>query len=205
MHLYRVTKTMKPSPLRFCLCLIATLSLVQTARADIIMESGPPLNDIDVAPPGVSTFLTITDMGVINDLDLSVEITGTFALGIDITLIHVDTGTSAAVFQSAGDNLGSFNVTFDDEAAGGCPHTSDVTGSCIPDNLLSIFDGENIQGSWEIHFEDNSGLPGDGDDLIAWSITADVSPASAPIPASLWLVAPGLVAMLRLRRRRART
>lgn len=75
-------------------------------------------------------------------------------------------------FGCSGNNL---SVTFDDETANTyiafentCSSIPAISGTFMPQNLFSIFDGENPQGNWIISIQDNAGA--DTGDLLFASI-----------------------------------
>lgn len=112
-----------------------------------------------------STTLTITDAGTIADLDVSLDVQHTFIGDLTFTLTHDDTGTSATIYDQPGVppsqfgcNGNDINVILDDEASlpveDACGPT--ISGTYIPNQLLSAFDGESITGDWTLTMTDNA-------------------------------------------------
>ena len=57
-----------------------------------------------------------TGEGIIDDIDVSVDITHTFDGDLEISLTHVDTGTMVLLFDKHGGAGDDITTTFDDEA-----------------------------------------------------------------------------------------
>lgn len=90
-------------------------------------------------------------------------------------------------------------VTFDSEAA---TAVGPVLGSGVfrPEELLSLFNGENALGTWTLGLGDSVG----GDPLSFFSATLDITTGSAvPEPGSLALALGGLFGLAATRRRKA--
>lgn len=181
---------------------LAVLLIPGIALAASFDISGPSLAGID-APGGASTGLLVSGFPgeVVTDLNLRVGQSGPYAADIDISLTHG--AVTVLVFDATTDSGGSMDATFDDEAGSGAPHTGTITGTFLPDNPLSAFDGMPVDGTWTISFSDTI-FAGDGDGLTAWSIFGTTSPV--PEPATITLFGLGLAgfAFFSVRRRRRR-
>ena len=87
-------------------------------------------------------------------------------------------GTAINLFAGVGGDGDDFTETqLDDEAStsindGSAP----FTGSFIPNELLSAFDGENTMGTWTLSITDNAS--NDEGTLNSWSILVDSQPAT---------------------------
>jgi hypothetical protein len=89
-------------------------------------------------------YLSISTIHITADLELTIE--------------HVDTGTTALLFDQHGGNGNDISdVTFDDEGSGGsiASGTSPFgPGSFVPFQLLNAFDGESVEGTWTLTIND---------------------------------------------------
>ena len=136
-------------------------------------------------PVGVTTSVTVTDVGAIADVDLFLRINHTAVRDLIVTLRHVETGTSVTVIDlpgipatSTGCTGNNILATLDDEAAspvedqcaGSAPT---INGIFIPNNLLSAFDGESVTGTWELNVSDNR--TSNTGTLIEWCMSVEGS------------------------------
>eukprot|EP00567_Pseudictyota_dubia_P008967 CAMPEP_0197464414 /NCGR_PEP_ID=MMETSP1175-20131217/64012_1 /TAXON_ID=1003142 /ORGANISM="Triceratium dubium, Strain CCMP147" /LENGTH=199 /DNA_ID=CAMNT_0043000393 /DNA_START=135 /DNA_END=731 /DNA_ORIENTATION=- len=116
--------------------------------------------------------IVIGEHGLIEDIDVRVEFDHTWIGDLQITVTHVDTGTSLVLWdQRCGSNspLVDYDITFDDE--GPITFCSDVNlGGVAPSNSgsgpLNVFNGENMYGTWELTVTDWCGA--DIGTLIGW-------------------------------------
>ena len=148
--------------------------------------------------------------GIVNDVNVFVDVTHTCISDLDIYLAHQESGSSTwqyvqlfNEYGKAGNNL--TGVTFDDEATA---HINLATvpvpwnGSFKPgstfdsfgdSNLLSFFDGDSIAGTWRLEIYDNYTV--DVGTLNAFSITInEVTPV--PIPGAIWLLSSGIIGLV---------
>lgn len=170
-------------------------SFTNTANAGLITLDGPGATDVDHL---TSTLINLDSSaeGVINDLDLAIQITGV-SFDLSVSLSHLDTGSSATIWLSDNLNGGHFftdtNTVFDDEAAldfhPNYGTSTDTSYRAV--DLLSIFDGEKIAGTWQLSITNTGCCDGEGDDLVAWSIMAEVT--AVPEPSSLAIFALGIL------------
>lgn len=185
------------------------ISFTSFASATVIEVIGPAANDVDNAAP-VLINATTTETGTISDLDLYVYTNGA-GYDLSVLLTHVDTGTTATIWLSAfgaGGNLNGFNHTFgnvdtifDDEAALDFHpnYQSGAADSFRPVDLLSVFDGEDINGTWQLSIQNTGCCLNEGQDLLAWKITVNVD-GTVPTPAPLLLITLGLLGLRRASR-----
>ena len=131
----------------------------------------------------VSTITVPSGGGVatINDLNVFVDLDHTWTGDLDITIKHADTGTTAMLFNRYGSSRDDItDVTFDDEGSGGSisggipPYGP---GSFVPYQLLNIFDGESIEGTWTLTIVDNA--TGDSGTLYSFRIEGEASPTDS--------------------------
>jgi subtilisin-like proprotein convertase family protein len=150
-----------------------------------VLNSGPSTvasAGAPVAIPDAGTLtsqLTLGNLGVIEDLNVTVNLQHTYDRDLDVFLIS-PSGARVELFSDVGGNGDNFTgTTLDDEAATSitaATATAPFTGSFRPEGLLSAFDGENAQGVWKLEVTDDSAV--DIGQLISWSITVTTSEKS---------------------------
>jgi len=130
--------------------------------------SSPNIAIPDRNNQGVTDFITVSDNGMLVDLDLYVRVQHTYVGDLRILLRHVETGTQRRMIDRPGAPPGAgcsgddIEVTLDDEAA------TDVDDECVtpgpiaiegflrPDRSLVVFDGESVSGSWRLQVIDRA-------------------------------------------------
>jgi len=127
-----------------------------------------------------TSVITVGGSGMITDLDVGVSITHTYVGDLTVTLTHLDTGTTvtlisrpgrpAETFGCSGNNI---DTTLDDEASlpveDQCRASSPtISGRTRPNNLLNVFDGEDMRGTWRLKVTDSATL--DHGFLEEWSL-----------------------------------
>ncbi len=121
---------------------------------------------------GVPSNATVTDVNV------SVDITHTWVgdLTIDITS---PSGTNVVLLMNQCGNTDDVDATFDDEAAGPivCSGTPVISGEVQPENPLSAFDGEPVNGDWIVRVTDATA--GDGGTINEVSIAVSYTGTNA--------------------------
>ena len=157
-----------------------------------------PIPDDD--PAGVSTTITVADTGSVLDMNVDLDIEHTWVGDLIVTL-ESPMGTSVTLIDQMGVPASTFGcsnndllVTLDDEA--GAPIEdectgSPITGSFIPNEALSAFDGEEVNGDWILTISDNAG--GDTGMLNAWTLNYDYD--SPGIPLDIVLDANGMASI----------
>jgi hypothetical protein len=158
--------------------------------------------------------LVIGASGTIADLDITTNWASHFWMGdLNVTLTHVDTGTTAAIFEDVGpftgfatDLVGAYR--FDDESANsflvaagsGNPvptGTYQAINAAEAQSFLSVFDGESISGTWRLSITDDYPSRADG------TLTNFTLHMTVPAPGALGLLgAAGLAGLGRRRSRR---
>ena len=138
---------------------------------------------IHLAVPDVSSVgndLAVMGQGQILDLNVAVTITHTWVGDLTVVLTHVDTGTAVTIIDRPGVPITGFGCSgnniaavLDDLAAtpveGECASaTPTISGTFIPNNPLSAFDGEDLGGTWRIGVADAAG--GDTGFLEDWTL-----------------------------------
>ncbi len=152
-------------------------------------SSSPGTAIPDNNPTGVTVTMNVTENVSITDLDVNLNIPHTWVGDLIVTIkspagtlatIVDRIGVPASTFGCSGDNI---IATLDDEAAttvenecaGSVPT---ISGSFIPNNPLSIFDGESTMGLWELTVSDNVGS--DTGTINSWGIDYDYE-VTAPV------------------------
>jgi len=201
---------------KYLLGLIFLLFAASASATPITIE-GSAAYDVDTATATLVTLNSLTG-GTINDLDLYIDF-DSVGYGSDNTVIlsHLDTGTSAAIWYDAKDVLKQYfgdvrNTTFDDEALIAFVDAPLILNADTRDiapgrsyrakDLLSVFDGEDFSGTWQLSIQDTGGGLGEGDNLLAWAIIADVTTVPVPAPGPLGVLALGLAGFGLTRRRK---
>ena len=132
----------------------------------------------DFPAPPVSDTMNVPDSITISDLNVDLVINHTWVGDLMVTLAHGVTsvviidrpGVPASGFGCSNDN---YNIILDDEGSGGsiealCSPSMVSPPNYTPNNPLSAFDGQNVQGLWTITIQDFAG--GDVGTLVQWSL-----------------------------------
>jgi subtilisin-like proprotein convertase family protein len=148
----------------------------------------------DDDPSGVSnTMLVLVEFGsprTIKDLNVGLDISHTWVGDLVVTLTHDDTGTTTVLVDRPGrtvDGAGcsgnDIDAVLDDEAESAVENECDgdaptISGSFVPNESLSAFDGEGIAGSWTIHVFDHNAA--DEGTLDGWALIPSLKGAPTP-------------------------
>ncbi|MCF6349740.1 MAG: proprotein convertase P-domain-containing protein [Flavobacteriaceae bacterium] len=125
-----------------------------------------PAAVIDDTNDPVDVITVPVNAGIINDLNIAIDITHTFLADLNITLTSPAGTTVDLFFDKCTDN-NDMNIMFDDE--GDVLVCNEPTvGTFIPDNALSAFDGEAFEGDWTLTIVDDA--PGDEGVLNTWCL-----------------------------------
>jgi subtilisin-like proprotein convertase family protein len=114
--------------------------------------------------------------GIIRDLDVGLSIAHSFDSDLDVTLTHIPTGHSLALFTDCGHNDDGFIIRLSDEsgtdicAVADDPNDHAVTGNLKPEApaALGTFDGEDASGRWRLVITDDSAS--DSGTLFGWTL-----------------------------------
>ncbi len=160
-----------------------------TVVTEITNPVTPPLDIPDETGEFVSDTVNVAESGTIEDLDIDLTIVHTWNGDLTVRLSHG--GTTVVLIDRPGytgsgsgfDNDG-FNITLDDEGAGGSIENVDSPAgvisppSYVPNEALSAFDGMDMAGDWTIEVSDSAGS--DLGQLTYWalrvSMPGDVDP-----------------------------
>ncbi len=147
------------------------------SNAGIYLEGGPSgataaSSDVPQSIPDVSivtSTLTVSSGAVVEDIDVTLDITHTFDGDLRLTLIS-PLGVSVPLANHVGGGGDNFaGTTFDDEAV--TPIAAGVApflGSYVPASALAAFDGGPVGGTWTLEIHD-AAKQGSGT-LNAWSL-----------------------------------
>ena len=144
---------------------------------------------LSVGAASISTTLNITDDIQISDLNVFVDMPHAYPGDVSIILTS-PAGTSVTIVDDPGKPASTwgcsnddFLVTLDDEGTGNvedaCTSAPAISGTLIPNNALSAFDGESTQGTWTLQLND-SYTQSDTGTLNSWSLIITAEPAVAP-------------------------
>lgn len=135
---------------------------------------------------GASSTITVADSSIVQDVNVTVNITHTYDGDLTLSLI-TPANTPITLSARRGGSSNNFrNTVFDDEAAtsivtGAAP----FTGTFRPEGLLSTADGASGAGSWKFKVVDSAGI--DVGTIDNWTIdlaypSMTCPPAGAPRP-----------------------
>lgn len=118
-----------------------------------------------------TSVINVADDFVIDDVNVSVDISHTWVGDLDITLTHPDAVTTIELMPSnTCGNCDDMIVTFDDDAAASITTAAaPINGTFSPANgSLSTFNGLMTAGDWTLTITDNAN--GDGGSLNSWDL-----------------------------------
>ena len=160
---------------------------------DTVSETATPGTSIDTDATDVITtsVISVTDDQIITDANVNLDLTHTFIGDIQATLTS-PAGTSVLIYDGPANSGGAFGcggedllVTFDDEGTASVDDTCNagsipaISGTLIPSNPLSAFDGESTLGDWTLTIEDT--FPGlDSGTFNAWGL--ELMYEATPLP-----------------------
>ncbi len=115
----------------------------------------------------ITSTLVVSNPGVITDLNIrDLNIQHTWIADLTATITHVQTGTSAALFITPCNNQDNINGNFDDDGVAlPCPPNG---GTFAPAEAFSVFNGEDLAGTWVLTVSD--GANQDGGSLDSWTL-----------------------------------
>ena len=137
----------------------------------------PGLSIPDGDANGVTDTITVSDSFRVGDLDVSLQVDHTWVNDLVITIEHVDTNKSATLISRPNRSSGGWcphddiEATFDDEAASTPTCNSPppaIAGDAQPLSPLSVFDGDDVSGTWRIRVVD--AIAGDSGTLVSWCL-----------------------------------
>ncbi|MBK9150548.1 MAG: proprotein convertase P-domain-containing protein [Saprospiraceae bacterium] len=128
-----------------------------------------PINIPASGTPSVNSVLTISDRGVLTDLDV-LNLTGLHTWVNDLRFKLIAPNNASQLFWDrpcgSEDN---FNINFDQDAPAGTWPCPPVDGGFYrPNNSLNIFNNLSLKGTWTLNVRDTVNL--DGGSLQSWSL-----------------------------------
>jgi subtilisin-like proprotein convertase family protein len=121
--------------------------------------------------PTITSTLNIPSGGTIGDVNVTMNITHTWINDLTATLTS-PSGTVVQLFSNECDPNASINniaATFDDSGTAlVCGNNPGISGIVIPEQLLSVFNGQNSTGVWTLTVSD--AFNQDGGSLNSWSL-----------------------------------
>lgn len=151
-----------------------------------VIYSGPGANGIDTNP-ATSVSFSVSDHGIIDDLNVAVNIIGGHVEDFVLSIAHNGIEVQLNPFLTAHRDV--IDATFDDESSNIIPAGGDLLGDYQSLEMLSAFDGEDTFGVWTLSVLDTF-FPSASDTLLSWSI--EVNSTSIPEPAIMGMICLGL-------------
>ncbi|TVQ29426.1 MAG: hypothetical protein EA370_15135 [Wenzhouxiangella sp.] len=153
-----------------------------TTANEICMAPGIAIPDNSAA--GINSDLVIADGGVLQSLQMSLDITHTWVGDLIINLTHLDSGTSINLvnrpgrvgdtgFGCSSENIRTnidddASVSLQEDCVGGGAPVAFPEAAYSPNDALATFLGQNIAGTWRLNVSDNAGS--DLGTLNAWCL-----------------------------------
>jgi subtilisin-like proprotein convertase family protein len=180
---------------------ITVTRTINVVSATSSHTENPALN---VGAASISTTLNITEDIQIADLNIFIDMPHDYPGDVSMILIS-PSGTSVTIIDGPGKPASTwgcanddFLVTLDDEGTGNaedtCTSAPAISGTLIPNNALSAFDGESAQGTWTLQLDD-AYTQADTGTLNSWSlnITAELTATADTTAPILTLVGNAVV------------
>ncbi|TKS56471.1 S8 family serine peptidase [Mesohalobacter halotolerans] len=139
----------------------------------ITFSNDTPVNIVSSGPNLVQSVINISGVSQTNfieDINVNFELTHTWLADLEVTLTS-PAGTTITLLDQPCDNLDDVDVTFDDKGlAQSCNgfNPPALLGLIKPDEKLSTFVGENLNGDWILTVNDM--FPGDGGSIDSFGI-----------------------------------
>jgi subtilisin-like proprotein convertase family protein len=173
LHDNPITQAFKPMPTMVKLA--GSYLAVGVVRTIAYVNQSFPQTIADLSTLN-SEFWIPPSAGKIRDLDFMVNLMHSFDGDLDLTLTHVSTGTTMALWNDVGGTNEGFDVRLNDESGTDIAGASNpkvdgmVSGTFNPGGaaLLSVFDGQDASGLWRLTIVDDSG--GDTGTLFSWGL-----------------------------------
>ena len=129
-----------------------------------------PLTISTTGAPTINSTLNIPSGGVISDVNITMNVTHTWINDLTATLIS-PTGTQVQLYSRPCSNADIQNIvaTFDDAGTTVvCGTNPGISGTVMPTQTLSSFNGQNSTGTWTLRISD--AFNEDGGVLNNWSL-----------------------------------
>jgi subtilisin-like proprotein convertase family protein len=152
---------------------------IQVAFGKVRIEAFGSTSNLPPTIPDQGTLDTSifvpTSAGIVRDLDLTLSISHSFVGDLDVTLTHMPSGVSVALFTDIGGTDEGLMIRLNDEAGTDIstadnPSDGVIVGTFNPEltALLSAFDGVDASGEWRLSITDDSSS--DTGLLFSWSL-----------------------------------
>ena len=149
-------------------------------------STGSPVSIPDNNPTGATSTISVADSSLVQDVNVTVNITHTFDGDLTLSLITPQNTSITLSTRRGGSGDNYQNTVFDDEAttpigSGAAP----FTGSFKPDSFLSAADGVSGAGSWKLKAIDQAAQ--DVGTIDNWTLSIAVpaqtcAPGGSPPP-----------------------
>ena len=138
----------------------------------LTFSTDTPVTIANTGPNIVESFINITDVpngSTLEDVNINFELSHTWLADLKINLTSPD-GTTITLLDQPCDDLDDIDVTFDDKGvAQSCSSLPPALSGVIkPQDKLSTFVGETINGNWTLTVEDM--FSGDGGSIDSFGI-----------------------------------
>ncbi len=168
-----------------CSGVFSEASFFETGRVvcDSFAATNVPLTITSSGSSTINSVLNITSDQIISGVQLSMDLQHSYVGDLTATLIS-PTGTTVELFAEPCDSSNNVNATFDDNGIPViCGSLPAISGTVLPSQSLSAFNGQSAAGNWTLRIRD--GYNGDGGTLRGWSLilcqTASLSVAQNEI------------------------
>lgn len=132
-------------------------------------ESNEELPISDAEEVTVTSVINVTAEEAIEMLTVGVKINHTWIGDVTVKLKSPQ-GTEVVLVSQQCEGEDNMNVIFDDNGVPlVCGQTPAISGTLLPQESLSAFNGESPEGNWTLTVSDNFGQ--DGGALVNWSVT----------------------------------
>ncbi|MCC7475889.1 MAG: proprotein convertase P-domain-containing protein [Pirellulales bacterium] len=147
--------------------------LNRTSDQEIVVNA-PSVPQVLADNSTVKNELLFTEVGSIVDINVTLDISHTYDGDLRVYLVSPN-GTRVKLFANVGLSGDNFTgTTLDDEAVTAIGSGSyPFAGSYRPQELLSILDGEDAAGIWQLEIQDDA--TGDTGVLNSWSISVQLA------------------------------
>jgi len=119
--------------------------------------------------PTINSTQTVANGSIISDMNVTLNLTHSYIGEVTISVIS-PAGTEVQLFSNSCGSSNNIIATFDDSGTTAiCGTTPGITGTVIPLQSLTAFNGQTANGLWTMRVKDSGA--GDGGALNNWSLT----------------------------------
>lgn len=157
-------------------CVIGSYSEIQKFQTAIASCNTLTNNTIVAIPDGTGantagaaaeSIITVADDITVSDVNVTINIIHTYIQDLVISVIAPD-ATEIVLFDRECNGEDDISVTYDDDAVATITCATPVTGTNIPTNALSVFNGKSSLGDWTLKVLDYYNA--DTGTINSWSI-----------------------------------